>query len=138
MGVIDHTVFPLRDAFFHLMIHKMRRQLAGRSSAFGQSPDNPVLRAVGADLNDRQIGGRIQLDVAHIFAASRHGEELAGQPRHLRCDRLPGLITAQLIANHLKLGLRNAVRQIAAVALVPALPETVAAHPNHALHPGCF
>ena len=76
MRVKDDTVTAAGQLLFNGVVHQMGGQLAGGTAAFGQTPDYPVVLAGLVHLDDTDVGGGIQNNVAHEFAGTGDEETL--------------------------------------------------------------
>ena len=112
----------------------MRRQFTRRSTAVDEAPDNAVLFALLVNLDQRNILLWCQRDIAHILAAARDEEILACKAWHRVADWLPFLDFMQRFLDGFNLFWLDAVRQVAAVALMPTFLECVSCQALEAFH----
>ncbi len=116
------------------MRREMRRQLARRAAAVDEAPDDAVLLTCLVDLDERNILLWCQRDIAHVLATARDEEVLARKARHRITNWLPRLDLVQRLLDGFDLFRLDAVRQVAAIALMPTFLEGVGRQALEAFH----
>ena len=111
----------------------MRGQLARRATTLRQSPDNGVVLAALVHADDGGVLLGCELHISHILAAARDEEVFVCQFRHRVADRQPLRRGVQRVLCPRNLLRADAVGEVAAVALMPALAERVRREPDKAL-----
>ena len=134
MCMVDDAVLAVRHLFLELVRCEVRRQLARRAAAVDEPPDNTIILALLINLDQRDILLWCQRDIAHVLAAARYEEVLACKARHCVADWMPFLDLMQRILNRFDLFWFDAVRQIAAIALMPPLLESISRQALKSFH----
>ena len=132
--MVDDAVLAIRHLFLELVRCEVRRQFARRTAAVDEPPDNAVFLTLLIDLDQRDILLWCQRDIAHVLAAARDEEVLTCEARNRVADWLPFLDLMERIFDGFDLLRLDTVRQIAAIALMPALLESIGRQALEAFH----
>ena len=100
MCMINNTMSSVGKLFLYFMVHKMCRELAGRSSSLYKTPADTVIGSCLVKLNDRKTYFRVNDDITEIFTASCYQEKLSGKSRNLNTDGGPFSGGVQSWADH--------------------------------------
>ena len=101
MCMVNNTMFAVGKLFLYFMVHKMCRELAGRSSTLYKSPADAVVGSCLVKLNDRKTYFRVNDDITEIFAASCYQEKFSCESRNLNTDGCPFSWCVQSWTDHL-------------------------------------
>ena len=137
MRMVDHAAGTIGGSHADRVVHEVAGELAGGTAAVDQAPHNAVAVALVVDLHHADAVLGIKDHIAEVLAAAGGQEVLARQVRagDAHVDPGPGrLVKEGLHLRHFLGG--QAVGQVAAVALMPALEPAVVAHADIALHNG--
>ena len=135
MRMVDHTAGAVGGGHANAMVHEVRGELAGGNAAVLQAPHDAPCVAGVVDLDDAHVGRRVELHVAHIAARARGGEECPAQIVGLHAHGHPaGGVVVEERAARANLFIGQAIRQVTAVALVPALVPAIGAQAHERLH----
>ena len=113
-------------------------KLAGRKAALDQSPADAVLLALLVDLDQCDTRFRIHNNIPEELAGAGHQEEFSCKARDTRADIMPFAVIEETIADGIHFMLRQAIGQIAAVALMPSLLVAFVGHLDKCLYKSSF
>ena len=120
--------------FLYFMVHKMCRELAGRSSSFYKTPADTVIGSCLVKLNDRKTYFRVNDDITEVFSASCYQEKLSGKSRNLNTDGGPFSGGVQSWADSFPLLLLSDDSLSSAVSFMPPLLISIVCHFDKALY----
>ncbi len=112
---------------------EVRRQFGGGHRFSRQSPQNVVARAIAVHFHHAEVGGRVELHVAEEFAGAGDDKRRVGQQRHRLAQRDIARFLVEIGRIRFDIRVVQAQRQVAAVALVPALQPGVGGGFDHPL-----